>query len=66
MTEATKDRQTPCSRSEWQADPRERRSARKKFLRYIERVGSNETFERILVPLEDEQPEVQQAELQTA
>jgi hypothetical protein len=56
MTEATKDRQTPCSRGEWQADPRERRSARKRFLQYIERVGSNETFERILVPLEDEQP----------
>lgn len=59
-------RQTPCLRSEWQADPRERRSAKKRFLKYIERVGSNETFERILVPLEDEQPEVQQAELQTA
>ena len=56
MNEAMKDRQTPCSRNEWQADPRERRNARKRFLRYIERVGSNETFERLLVPLEDEQP----------
>ena len=56
MNEAMKDRQTPCSRSDWQADPRERRSARKKFLKYIERVGMNSTFEKLLIPLEDEQP----------
>jgi len=47
-------RRTPCPVNDWTADPRERRSALKRFKRYIARVGSNEHFERILVPIEDE------------
>jgi hypothetical protein len=47
-------RRTPCPVDDWTADPRERRSARKRFLKYIARVGTNEHFERILIPIEDE------------
>lgn len=56
-----------AKRPVWMASGRERAGARKQFLKYIERVGTNPTFERLLVPLELEQPEVElEAELQPA
>jgi hypothetical protein len=53
-----------AERPVWMATEQERAGARKQFLKYSERVGTNPMFERLLIPLEVEQPEVEvEAEL---
>jgi len=56
-----------ADRPAWMATEQERAAARRKFLKYIERVGTNPTFERLLIPIEVEHPEVAaKAKLQPA
>jgi hypothetical protein len=49
-----------AKRPVWMASKHERAGAIKQFLKYIERVGGmNPAFERLLVPIEVEQLEVE-------